>query len=494
MKKITFLFTLLLTSSMMLGQVVLSEDFNAGLTLPTGWTNDDIAGNGEVWTFATGSEAPNFTAGNTMLGDIGFTANYAILNSDVYGNNGTAENAALTSPVFDATAFTSLELKFDHLILGDYGGEGHVEVYNGTTWIEVAVYSEATIAPNTNGNYLADGVVLIDVSTELAGVSNAQVRFRWVGNWGFFWAVDNISVFQCTIDAPDAVTLVSPANAATDVAIAYGTATTNNSVGPFEWTGATTGSATDSYSISLGLTATGDDIGTLGGFSSGGTVSAAQLLPNTTYYWYITSNNCGGSTASAIYSFTTAACTATAVPIAIATAPIPANVATVSLAGPDSSITLNWTGDINADETYTLNIGTSPLNMQAFSDFQNGTNLTGLAVSTQYFWRIDVVNCIGITEGTQWSFTTDAELSTGNFTQENVFTHFLNQNTNVLTVTSANAAFDNITMYDILGKQVINKTASQTRETVNMSNLEDGIYILQVTIGGKTQTVKLLKQ
>ena len=132
--------------------------------------------------------------------------------------------------------------------------------------------------------------------------------------------------------------------------------------------------------------------------------------------------------------------------------------------------------------------------MQAFSDFQNGTNLTGLAVSTQYFWRIDVVNCIGITEGTQWSFTTDAELSTGNFTQENVFTHFLNQNTNVLTVTSANAAFDNITMYDILGKQVINKTASQTRETVNMSNLEDGIYILQVTIGGKTQTVKLLKQ
>lgn len=487
MKKITFLLTLLLTSSMMLGQVVLSEDFNAGLTLPTGWTNNDIAGNGEVWTFATGSEAPNFTAGNTILEDSGFTANYAILNSDVYGDNDTAENAALTSSVFDCTALTSIQLSFNHLILADFGGEGHVEVYNGTTWVEVAEYSEATIAVNTNANYIAEGFVSIDVSTELTGVANAQVRFRWVGDWGFFWAVDNVSVFQCTVDAPNAAVLTTPANAATDVAIDYGV--TTNAVGPFEWTGAATGASADSYDISLGITPTGNDIGTLAGFSTGGTISYAWE-PNTTYYWYIISNNCAGSTNSAVYSFTTASCAE--VPTQ-ATTPTPANIATVSLAGPDGSIAFNWVS-ASPEDLYILNFGISPVNMQVYSDFQNGASITGLAVSTQYFWRVDVVNCAGTTEGTVWNFTTDAELSTGNFTQENVFTHFLNQNTNVLTVTSANTAFDNITMYDILGKQVVNKKASQTRETVNMSNLEDGIYILQVTIEGKTQTVKLLKQ
>lgn len=486
MKKITFLLMLLLTSSMMLGQVVLSEDFNAGLTLPAGWTNDDIAGNGEVWTFGTGSEAPNFTAGNTILGDIGFTANYAILNSDLYGDNGTAENAALTSPVFDATAFASLELKFDHLVLGDYGGEGHVEVYNGITWVEVALFSESTITPNTNGNYVAQGTVSIDVSTELAGVSNAQVRFRWTGDWGFFWAIDNVSVFQCTVDAPDAAILTTPANAATDVAIEYGAAA--NAVGPFEWTGAATGASADSYDISLGITPTGDDIGTLAGFSTEGTITYTWE-PNTTYYWYITSNNCAGSTNSAVYSFTTAACTETAP--TQATTPTPANAATVSLAGPDSSMAFNWVS-ANSEDAYILNIGTTPLNMQPFSDFQNGGIITGLSVNTAYSWRIDVVNCAGTTQGTTWTFTTDAELSTGEVTQENAFTHFLSND--VLTINSANTAFENITMYDILGKQVVNQKASQTRETVNMSNLEDGIYILQVTIEGKTQTVKLLKQ
>jgi len=481
MKKITFLLTLLLTSSMMLGQVVLSEDFEAGLTTPTGWTNNDIAANGEIWTYGTGSEAPLFSEGNTILEDDGFSGNYAIFNSDGYGNNGTAENAALTSSVFDCTALTSIQLSFNHLILADFGGEGHVEVYNGTTWVEVAIYSESTIAVNTNGNYIDEGFVSIDVSTELTGVANAQVRFRWTGDWGYYWAFDNVSVFQCTVDAPDAAALTTPANAATDVAIEYGAAA--NAVGLFEWTG-----SADSYDISLGITATGDDIGTLAGFSTGGTITYSWE-PNTTYYWYITSNNCAGSTNSAVYSFTTAACSEMAA--TQATTPTPANAATVSLAGPDSSMAFNWVS-ASTEEAYILNIGTTPLNMQPFTDFQNGGIITGLSVNTTYSWRIDVVNCAGTTEGTTWTFTTDAELSTGEVTQENAFTHFLSND--VLTIKSANTAFENITMYDILGKQVVNQKASQTRETVNMSNLEDGIYILQVTIEGKTETVKLLKQ
>ena len=105
MKKITLLFALLFTSSLMFGQEVLSEDFEAGLSVPTGWTVVDLALNvpPEIWTIETGGEAGGFTAGNTLIYDNGGVGNYATMDSDGYGNTGTVESTTLTSPVFDAS-------------------------------------------------------------------------------------------------------------------------------------------------------------------------------------------------------------------------------------------------------------------------------------------------------------------------------------------------------------------------------------------------------
>jgi hypothetical protein len=73
------------------------------------------------------------------------------------------------------------------------------------------------------------------------------------------------------------------------------------------------------------------------------------------------------------------------------------------------------------------------------------------------------------------------------------FKHFYNKNTEVLTLTSSSLAFDNIQMFNLLGQQMLNTSLSQTRETVNMASLEDGVYLAKVTIQGRTQTVKILK-
>lgn len=61
---------------------------------------------------------------------------------------------------------------------------------------------------------------------------------------------------------------------------------------------------------------------------------------------------------------------------------------------------------------------------------------------------------------------------------------------NVLNITSAANSAMNVAIFDVLGKQVINTKV--TNNTVNVSNLNAGVYIVKVTEDGKTATRKLV--
>ncbi|MGV3461331.1 MAG: T9SS type A sorting domain-containing protein [Flavobacterium sp.] len=61
---------------------------------------------------------------------------------------------------------------------------------------------------------------------------------------------------------------------------------------------------------------------------------------------------------------------------------------------------------------------------------------------------------------------------------------------NVLNVTSNSSADKTIAVYDVLGKNVLNATV--TNETVNVSGLTSGVYIVKITEEGKTATRKLV--
>ncbi|WP_340155380.1 T9SS type A sorting domain-containing protein [uncultured Winogradskyella sp.] len=488
MKKITLLLTLVFTTSLMFSQVVLTEDFEAGLTVPSGWTIEDLASpaNGEIWTIETGGEAGGFTSPNTLIYDNGGVGNYATMDSDGYGNNSTAESTTLTSPVFDASSLTSVSLSFDTVYNGNFGGLGEIEVFNGTAWVNVQTYATAAgDTPNTTES----GFQLFDVSV-LAGVSNAQIRFKWTGNWSISWSIDNISVFQCTVSAPNAVAaVVAPTDAEIDVEISYGA--TTNTVGPFEWTPSTTGDSADSYNINLGITPAGGDIGVLEGFSNG-TFLIFTWEPNTTYYWSIDAVNCAGVTAGPIWSFTTQACTETAAP-ALATSPSPADVATaVALQAPDASADFSWTA-ANADDTFILNLGIANPPTQSFNDFENGGTITGLDLNTTYYWSVDVVNCVGITTGTVWSFTTDAALGVEDNTF-NTFSAYPNPTSGILNIKSSQDV-DNVTVFNLLGQNVASFSKNEiTNSSIDMSGLSKGLYLVKVTSGDKTETLRVTKE
>lgn len=220
-----------------------------------------------------------------------------MFNSDAYGNDSAPENAALISPAFDCSALTVIKLTFNHLILTEYGGEGYVEVYNGTSWVQVAVYDETTVpAPD----YFTLGAVTIDVSAELAGVTNAQVRFRWVGDWSYYWTLDNVMVQQPTGSAPNPVTTPTPADGAVDVFV---DPTNGDYLVAFDWSPATTGDAATSYDVYLGDAA--NNLNLLGN-TPNDMVNITGMDYSTEYFWQIVAKNLAGeAVGSSTWSFTT---------------------------------------------------------------------------------------------------------------------------------------------------------------------------------------------
>ena len=301
MKKITFLAFLIATFT--LNAQVLSEDFSGAIsgssTFPNGWTTaiePGSSGNWEVGSTAnTGDPA---YGGDTGMINGGCDGLYALLDSDGIGAAGS-QNASLVSPVMDLSGYTELIVRFNHhfRVYNNNADYGYVEgtIDGGASWENITTFTGAQ-------NYVAEGLTSLDMSS-LAGNPAVQIRFRYVGAWGYYWGIDNVEVTQCTSSAPDAVSIPTlPLDGATDVAINING---DDAIVNFEWPAAEEGFEVENYTFNLGTS--------LEGFPNVGSLALTNNLvnliytwePYTTYYWSIDASNCGGSTAGTIFSFTT---------------------------------------------------------------------------------------------------------------------------------------------------------------------------------------------
>jgi len=86
----------------------------------------------------------------------------------------------------------------------------------------------------------------------------------------------------------------------------------------------------------------------------------------------------------------------------------------------------------------------------------------------------------------------DSVLSTDEFSTTN-FTHFYDT-TNSEVRLNASVPMQNVTVFNALGQEVVNKSLSNTEETVSISNLSKGLYISKVTIGNTTETFKFIRR
>ena len=75
----------------------------------------------------------------------------------------------------------------------------------------------------------------------------------------------------------------------------------------------------------------------------------------------------------------------------------------------------------------------------------------------------------------------------------NAFSYYFNSDRNMLTINSFGEPFDNIKMYNLLGKLVMDKDLSGTTENINMSFLSEKFYIVRISIQNKVTDFKMIK-
>ncbi|GGE20752.1 T9SS-dependent choice-of-anchor J family protein [Psychroflexus salis] len=119
-------------------------------------------------------------------------------------------------------------------------------------------------------------------------------------------------------------------------------------------------------------------------------------------------------------------------------------------------------------------------NVDAFSTTlpSPALTLTGLQFDTTYFWKVTSINSQGSAESPVWSFTTESTLSNNEFVLENDFVHFIGNNK--LNI-QANTQFNQIQIFDISGKQIINNELNGATEAqIDINTLNTGIYIARI--------------
>ncbi|MFK3984996.1 S8 family serine peptidase [Micromonospora sp. NPDC050397] len=160
------------------GRTVLSESFS-GTGTPAGWSVVNRADVG--WEFDNPGNRQNLTGGD---------GGFAIVDSD-HSGLGRAQDTDLRTPVINLGAVDAPVLRFaSDLYVSGNGDAASIDVSTngGVDWVGVAIQQVSRRGP------AAEEVPL----PMLANQANAQIRFRYRGEFSWWWQLDNIEVVDRT--------------------------------------------------------------------------------------------------------------------------------------------------------------------------------------------------------------------------------------------------------------------------------------------------------
>ncbi|WP_299886210.1 fibronectin type III domain-containing protein [uncultured Lacinutrix sp.] len=119
------------------------------------------------------------------------------------------------------------------------------------------------------------------------------------------------------------------------------------------------------------------------------------------------------------------------------------------------------------------------------------TNVIGLTSGTTYYTRVyntGVAKVAGPIELT----ISESTLATTSLINSSVFSYYPNPVNNTL-ILNAQTKITNVTVFNILGQEVIRNTPNRISSDIDMSHLQSGSYFVKVTVGNVTETVWVIK-
>jgi len=118
-------------------------------------------------------------------------------------------------------------------------------------------------------------------------------------------------------------------------------------------------------------------------------------------------------------------------------------------------------------------VGTPSLNREALKEFTIQSNLGNVYIDNIYFHKNTV-------------------LSSDSFTTSKVKL-YPNPTSNVLNIESV-GTIQTISVYNVLGQEVINKALNSTSTALDVSSLNSGIYVVKTVVDGVASSTKFIKQ
>ena len=127
---------------------------------------------------------------------------------------------------------------------------------------------------------------------------------------------------------------------------------------------------------------------------------------------------------------------------------------------------------------------------------QGSGDLQGMMITSS-----DASGCLTFVFNSDSSVTRDGwvanvqcnPLSTDEFENQAAFTYYPNPVKNTLTLNAQNT-IENVTMYNMLGQEVLSANPNSVDSDIDMSNLANGSYFVKVTIANITETIRVIKQ
>ncbi|MCF7803311.1 MAG: T9SS type A sorting domain-containing protein [Candidatus Marinimicrobia bacterium] len=154
---------------------------------------------------------------------------------------------------------------------------------------------------------------------------------------------------------------------------------------------------------------------------SGTSFSPGELQPNTEYFWRVDAVSEDDTVEGEVWHFHTQSDQAPPK----ATSPIPANGGTID--PPVKAMT--WEMDSLSADTAKLYLGSDPESLSLVNTYTTENyDPEPLTIGETYYWRVDLVNHMGVTTGDVWEFTLQGYGYTADdvdYTQEDDDNHFL---------------------------------------------------------------------
>jgi len=480
-----------------------TEGFDNGGAIPDCWRMYSDSGE-EDWIFEA--------SGLSHVGNDG-----VITGSTTSGGFYAAADASqehgpryLLSPFVDVSTLTTPALSFYEISNSEDSANAQldVEVWDGAAWNLMATYNT-----NTSGWELKT----LDLSG-LTFTGPAQARFTYSeviepGDFDDDIAIDDVTFDEAPLCmSPTALTVSNITTTSADLAwTANGTATTWN---------------IEVINITAGETATG--VATISGVTNPYTLT--DLTDDTHYEFYVQSE-CdanGVSLWTGPYTFATAIVPPACGGIFVDGGGSNGNYSDSEFSSttilPDSAgqaVTITFTYvDIEVDtfgpgeqdgcyDYLTIYNGpdnTYPVLAQTLCGQDSGNGDNTIVASSElhvgdFYTSTDPSGALTIeftsdpyTSLTGWEATvTCTALSVDDVVNESAFTYFPNPVKNTLTL-NAKKSIENITVYNMLGQEVLRTTPNNIASELDMSNLNIGTYFVKVTIANVTETIRVLKQ